>query len=1330
MAEENSFGGAISDFGSAVGNFFTGNASPPAATPSGGNGTDVLPDNAQPTEGKGLFGSGMGGFGPPSYEPKPQADPLDQAANLLQQRIDRAQAVGTNPLAQIMNPEGALAARNFVPQATEALLKIKQQKATIAANKQEATNLGLAPGDVPDEATREQRVTFAQDRALKGDLKAFKGLQAVDPKAAEAIAPQVQETVAGHLTKAQYAFDKLSSMSNQGEYAAALRSLEKEGALSDLQAIGLKVPGDFAAFSASKGREGQALREARIGINDLRTKLEERNTYQPMGKDEAETYKGRLTTAYGDQITNGAWSRNAAAGTRGLIVNGASDPRQLGKTFTLASPEQRKAVAEEFKNAVPVADIEKDRAFNRIYKIATTDAKGKPLPADKINTNPNVQQGIAEGLASALRGGSGGATSGLLNIETSKRGVVQGVLDSITSGYAGALNTISEKDVRPYLTKLTQSQIRDVMDALHSANANLLNDRVGAIAERAGALGLDATAFGLGKEETNGAIGAALERGRAAQVERMLPYHQAIGGGDGVFQLGAQRPGTGGAPLPPGTGSNTQLPAPALQTPLQQSQNPASPPAAPPGGGGTPPGGNPASAMSGNGPAPSSPGGGAPVQPVQVAGQSVSVALPPGASPAYVSKMQRIESGDEKDPWTAGTNMSSASGAFQFINSTWAANKPPGAPARAKDATPEQQAQALATFTNRNAATLRNLKLPVNDTTLYIAHNLGAGGAGSLMSADPGADARQIVGEDAAKNNPLFFKGRPTVATVLQRYQDQIDKAPDGGAGPSNPAAAPGKPGESKGLMQRVAEKLGFTNDPEQYKKNSEASNAAIRSAGDTATEFAPAIGSTAGAVGGAISPVPGGAIMGGAAGGAAGQMLKDYIRGNKQSPSAIGKEAALGAVFSVGSAARPVLSAAARMAGGGAVEAGAKAVEGGDAADVIDAGVKGSAAAAGGEAFGRALGMAGHKVWTMFAPDAREAVQSAAAKYSDAEKVLSTEASTLPSVGGSAGGPNPKYAAAETAKREAEVTLKDAGIKPEEAAYAHKVASESVPKQEAQLAKPGALEEQNIGKGYQQLESEVGDRGVGAPKAVAKLPDGPIAAVENKQVAKKHTDLAQRTEMAITSPAPDWQTKWTQLKDVRSALLEAERDAMSSTATGRSAEAKDMRVLADSVRKQQEKVAKIVFGDKDGEAFMTRLKVLDVRYRNLMEATNGGDLAKAASMKGEAGRDIDRKFKAFAMEDKDAIAAWDALRRASNQGHALEQGVHDLVAAERIPVLGKVFSAAKLLSRLGAWRAERAAGSPASFADILKLPEATSRPERDLLGTAAQRSATMSNEQ
>lgn len=1292
--------------------------SPPAASPMAADASPVQP------QAPGIFGSGFH-LGPQYRAPDPTASPLDQTADVLQQRVKRANEVASNPVLQFFNPEGVAAARQFVPKATEELQKIRQQQADMQANRIQAHTLGLNPGEVPDEASMADRVEVARARALKGDLKVFKGLQAVDPKTAEAIQDQVHEAVAGHLTKAQLAFDSLSYTQNQGQYAAKLDQLRKEGTLTDLEALGLKVPSSFDAFNAAKASEGKALRDARIGVDSIRQKLEDRNTYQPMEKKEAETYNGRLKTAYGDDL-NGVWGRNAGSNARALVVNGMDDPRNLGKTFTLASEDQRKAIGEAGKNAVPKEDLEKARSFTRTYELATKDAKGNALPDGKLNTNPNVQQGVAEGLASMLRGGNGGANVGLLKIELAKRGWAQGAIDGLVSNYAGAMNTLfsdANRTDKPYLSQATQKQIRDVMDVLQQYNKESISGRMDRIAERAGALGLDSSVFGYKKGEVP-AIDEAVERGNKAQVDRMMPMHQAIGGGDGVLQLGAQRPGTAATGLPPGSQPTTQLPgATPLQTPVQQSQNPSGPsPAAPQptAPGGTPPGSTQPSASSFN------PGGGAPPNgggPVPIAGQTINVSLPGGASPNFVPALQRIESGGERDPWRAGAKGSSASGAFQFINSTWADNKPAGAPARAADATPQQQAEALATLTAKNAASLKGAGLPVNDTTLYVAHNLGSGGAASLLSAPPTADARSIVGEAAARNNPMFFKGRPTVATVLQRYADAMNGAGTDDTGPKPRPGSGGATAEAPTVMDRVRNWLRVPDYAVPKGGLESMTPEEMAQVENNARENLPTIGSIAGAALGSIVSPGVGTAVGGGVGGAAGQSLKDYLAGRNQNPAKIAEEGALGALFGVNPANR-LAGAAIRTGGAGAITAAGKLAEGGTAEQATETGVSNAATALGGEAFGRALGMVGHKVWNLFSPEAKQSVQTAAQKYNEAAKALETEQPKLAGADG-ASTPNPKYDAAVAAKEQAERTLKDAGLNPEEAAYAARVAGAGT--REAQVMKPAAAEAGDIGKGYARLESEIGAKGVGAPKATPKLPDGPMAAVENKQVSSKHAELAERTEAAITAPAKSWQDKWTQLKDARSQLLTAERDALSSTEAGRSKTAADMRKLADTVRVQQEKVAKHVFGEKEGAEFMQRLKVLDVRYRNLMEATNGMDFQKMASTmqkNTEASRDMDRKFKAAFAHDPDALRAWDSLRKYRDP----EATVPWTVAAEGLPVVGKGVKALKLFGLLRDAIREQAAGNPVRFRDLVKAQPDIIGPAAETVGrNAVQRGAIMS---
>lgn len=1320
MADQSTFGGETlpagnGEFGSGL--VFGGDdASAPAAPEPapGPNGADIPPEApVQPVTAQGGFGSSLRNIlpGPHYTPPDPQASALDQSASMLQQRVKRANEISANPIASFFNPEGVMKAREFAAKGAEELQKIRGQQATMAAGRQQAATLGLAPGEVADEASQNDRVEVAKARALKGDLRVFQGLQQVDAKAAEAIAPQVHEAVAGHLTKAQYAFDKLSNMTSEGEYNAAVRELRQNGDIKDLEQLGLKVPPSFSAFQASKSAEGNALREARIGVDSMKQKLEDRNTYQPMEEKEAKTYENRMTTAYGDKVTVGTWGRNASSNARGLIVNGAADPRDLGKSYVLGSEEQRKALRDESDLQVTKAEIDKNRSFSRTYELATTDGKGNKLPEGKINTNPNVQQGIAEGLASMLRGGGGGATGQLLRIESNKRGYVQSLIDSIATNYAGGINALRDgadpEKVKPYLTNLTQRQMRDVMDTLKAYNDSATGSRVGRTAERAGALGFDASVLGYGKGE-NAEIDDAIERGKQAQIARMMPNHQPLGRGDGVFQLDAQRPGAGATSVPAGTAPTTQIPgAQPLMTPVQQSQQPPAsvpPPSLPGSGGGNPPPSATAPAPT-SGPQPS--GGGAPPaptapQPVTIAGQSVTPpkAPPPGLSPAYYQSVQRIESGNVKDPWTAGTKTTSATGAYQFTKDTWNENKPVGAPDTARDATPQQQTEAFANLTEKNANALASAGVPVNDRNVYVAHNLGGTGGVRLLQADPNADARTVVGARAAANNPLFFRGKPTVQQALDRYDAEMKKGAGSGAVAAGDKTTAG--------AQSTLGKLGawLTSGPGLLAQNNVNPETGLTPEGNKAlaegaVEHAPAIGSTAGAlIGSTAGPL--GTIGGGAAGGGAGQALKDYLQGTPQSATRIAKEAALGGVLGVAPEGRAILGAGARVLGAGGVEAGSTLAEGGDGADAVDAAVKGGAAAVGGELFGPALGMAGHKVFGMFSSGAQKAVQTAAKDYHEATKVLETETPKLPGVGGAAGGPNPKYAAAEAARDKAEKTLTDAGLKPEEAAYAHKVSSEGVATREAQVMKPAQAEQRDIGAGYQDIERQVGDKGVGAPKAAPKLADGPIAAVENKQVLPKHQELAEHVEMAITAPAKSWQDKWVQLKEARSDLLTAERDALASTSTGKSREAKDMRTLADTVRAQQAKVAEMVFGKDEGQKVMQRLNVLDTRYRNLMEATSGMGFQKMAStMKSntEASRSLDRKFKAAFAHDPDMLKTWDTLRKYRDP----EATVPWTVAAEGLPVVGKVVKIGKLWGLVRDAMREQAAGSPVKFRDMIQ---------------------------
>src|SRR5207237_10004668 len=101
---------------------------------------NAMPDNSAPAAPQQAapqrnpiqqFGSSLANMLPGAHytPPDPASSALDQSAGLLQQRIDRAGKIATNPIAQLFAPEQVQAARDFVPQATEQLRTIQQQKA-------------------------------------------------------------------------------------------------------------------------------------------------------------------------------------------------------------------------------------------------------------------------------------------------------------------------------------------------------------------------------------------------------------------------------------------------------------------------------------------------------------------------------------------------------------------------------------------------------------------------------------------------------------------------------------------------------------------------------------------------------------------------------------------------------------------------------------------------------------------------------------------------------------------------------------------------------------------------------------------------------------------------------------------------------------------------------------------------------------------------------------------------------------------------------------------------------------------------------------------------
>lgn len=183
-----------------------------------------------------------------------------------------------------------------------------------------------------------------------------------------------------------------------------------------------------------------------------------------------------------------------------------------------------------------------------------------------------------------------------------------------------------------------------------------------------------------------------------------------------------------------------------------------------------------------------------------------------GTSFDYLVKTAQRESA--LDP-QAKAKTSSASGLFQFIESTWLETvKEAGHrhglggyaekiertasghyrvsdPALRKEILalrkdPEISARLAGELTQKNASYLREkLGREPNDGELYIAHFLGAGGANKLIGlaeADPDAAASRIFPKQANANRQIFFHADGSAKSVGEVYANLVKQHGPGGS--------------------------------------------------------------------------------------------------------------------------------------------------------------------------------------------------------------------------------------------------------------------------------------------------------------------------------------------------------------------------------------------------------------------------------------------------------------------------------------------------------------------------------------------------------------------
>lgn len=172
----------------------------------------------------------------------------------------------------------------------------------------------------------------------------------------------------------------------------------------------------------------------------------------------------------------------------------------------------------------------------------------------------------------------------------------------------------------------------------------------------------------------------------------------------------------------------------------------------------------------------------------------------------------RLESGLNPD---AKAKSSSATGLFQFIDSTWMATL--AKHGARHGITPGSRAEALALRRDPGVASLMaaehmadnaaaleaGLGQAASPTGLYLAHFLGSGGAVRFLkglAAAPEAAAAELFPAAARANRPIFYAGG--AARSLQDVYDLFTRRLGADAGPSaaNPGVNPGaNPGVTSG---------------------------------------------------------------------------------------------------------------------------------------------------------------------------------------------------------------------------------------------------------------------------------------------------------------------------------------------------------------------------------------------------------------------------------------------------------------------------------------------------------------------------------------------------
>lgn len=187
---------------------------------------------------------------------------------------------------------------------------------------------------------------------------------------------------------------------------------------------------------------------------------------------------------------------------------------------------------------------------------------------------------------------------------------------------------------------------------------------------------------------------------------------------------------------------------------------------------------------------------GAPIDPTQPNAIPQANAAPQGVVP----KIAQAESGN--NPTAANPN-SSATGAGQFLDSTWMDTVSKHAPELLQGRTRDQvlalrnepglSDMMTAKYAQDNAGVLQSQGLPVTDGTKYLSHFLGPGGAVKTLKADPRTPMSQLVSPEALQANPMLasMTAGDAIGWATKKMGGSSQAAP---ANPSAPQPGPMAP--------------------------------------------------------------------------------------------------------------------------------------------------------------------------------------------------------------------------------------------------------------------------------------------------------------------------------------------------------------------------------------------------------------------------------------------------------------------------------------------------------------------------------------------------------